>query len=90
MVARGVHPANAAAMFGMDTSPYLDTGPGMTFTDTPRTSPIRGGISELPPPPSMFTPTSDFDYEEYKGGYMEPMSRKTPVGMDPGYSGRSR
>jgi len=90
MVASGVDPANAAAMFGMDTSPYLDTGPGMTFTGTSRTSPIRGGISELPPPPSMFTPTSDFDYEEYKGGYMEPLGGKTSVGMDPGYSGRSR
>ena len=29
MVASGIHPANAAAMHGMDTSPYLDTSSGM-------------------------------------------------------------
>ena len=88
MVASGVDPANAAAMFGMDTDPYLDTGPGMTYTSPPRTSPIRGGISELPPPPSMFTPTPEFD-DEYTGGYMTP-SRMKSVGMEPGYSGRTR
>ena len=88
MVASGIDPANAAAMFGMDTDPYLDTGPGMTYTSPPRTSPIRGGISELPPPPSMFTPTPEFD-DEYTGGYMTP-SRMKSVGMEPGYSGRTR
>ena len=88
MVASGIDPANAAAMFGMDTDPYLDTGPGMTYTSPPRTSPIRGGISELPPPPSMFTPTPDFD-DDYRGGYMTP-SRMKSVGMEPGYSGRTR
>ena len=88
MVASGVDPANAAAMFGMDTDPYLDTGPGMTYTSPPRTSPIRGGISELPPPPSMFTPTPEFD-DDYTGGYMTP-SRMKSVGMEPGYSGRTR
>ena len=84
MVARGVHPANAAAMHGMDTSPYLDMGPGMEFTGTPSTSPVRSGIGTLPPPPTSFTPEPGFDYETYTGSYMEPMGRSTPVGMDPG------
>lgn len=87
MVARGVHPANAAAMLGMDAAPYLDTGPGMEFTGTPSTSPVRSGIGTLPPPPTPFIPEPGFDYEDYKGGYMEPLGGKTPVGMDPGAYG---
>ena len=86
MVASGVHPANAAAMFGMDTSPYLDTGPGMTFYGSGST-PTSSGIGTLPPPPVPFTPTTDFDYEEYTGGYMEPLGGKTPVGLDTGSYG---
>ena len=84
MIARGVHPANAAAMLGMDTAPYLDTGPGMEFTGTPGTTPTRSGIGELPPPPAPFTPETGFDYETYTGSYMAPGGMKTPVGMDPG------
>ena len=87
MVASGMHPANAAAMLGMDPSPYLDTGPGMEFTGTPGTTPTRSGIGELPPPPAPFTPETEFDYETYTGSYMEPMGRSTPVGMDPGVYG---
>ena len=84
MVASGVHPANAAATLGMDPTPYLDTGPGMEFTGTPRTAPVRSGIGTLPPPPVPFTPTTDFDYEEYTGGYMTPGGRKIPVGLGTG------
>ena len=87
MVASGMHPANAAAMLGMDPSPYLDMGPGMEFTGTPRTSPVSSGIGTLPPPPAPFTPEPGFDYEEYTGSYMEPMGRKTPVGIDSGAYG---
>ena len=84
MVASGVHPANAAAMLGMDTAPYLDTGPGMEFTGTPSTSPVRSGIGTLPPSPGRFTPEPGFDYEEYKGGYMEPLGKSVPVGLGTG------
>lgn len=84
MVASGIHPANAAAMLGMDTAPYLDTGPGMEFTGTPSTSPVRSGIGTLPPPPTPFTPDAGFDYETYSGGYMAPSGMKTLVGIGAG------
>ena len=83
MVASGIHPANAAAMLGMDTAPYLDTGPGMEFTGTPST-PTSSGIGTLPPPPAPFTPETGFDYETYTGSYMAPGGMKTPVGIGTG------
>lgn len=83
MVASGIHPANAAAMLGMDTAPYLDTGPGMEFTGTPST-PTSSGIGALPPPPAPFTPETGFDYETYTGSYMAPGGMKTPVGIGTG------
>ena len=85
MVASGIHPANAAAMLGMDTAPYLDTGPGMEFTGTPST-PTSSGIGTLPPPPAPFSPDPGFDYETYSGGYMDTgLGAGIPVGMDSGY-----
>lgn len=86
MVASGVDPANAAAMFGMDPSPYLDMGPGMEFTGTPST-PTSSGIGSLPPPPAPFSPDPGFDYETYSGGYMTPGGMMTPVGMAAGVYG---
>ena len=82
MVASGVHPANAAATLGMDPTPYLDTGPGMEFTGTPRTAPVRSGIGTLPPPPVPFTPDPSFD-DDYRGGYMTPF-RKREIGLGTG------
>lgn len=87
MVASGVHPANAAAMFDMDPSPYLDMGPGMEFTGTPSTSPVSSGIGALPSAPTPFTPDTGFDYETYSGGYMAAPGMMTPVGMDAGVYG---
>ena len=91
MVASGVHPANAAAMHGMDTSPYLDTSSGMTSYGSGSTPAASAGLGSL-------TGSTDADRmpaapaPTYMGGsslseYIGPSGAGAAAGMYPTPSG---
>ncbi|MDB0064316.1 hypothetical protein N9F47_03955 [Gammaproteobacteria bacterium] len=91
MVSSGIHPANAAAMHGMDTSPYLDTSPGMTYYGSGSTPADSAGLGSL-------TGSTDADRmpaapaPTYMGGsslseYIGPSGAGAAAGMYPTPSG---
>jgi hypothetical protein len=92
MVASGMHPANAAAMLGMDPSPYLDTGPGMTFTGSgaaPTPSAPASTPAFTPPPMGASSPSSAPRAPSAPSASRPPVIGRD-VGLDPsryGYRG---
>lgn len=92
MVASGMHPANAAAMLGMDPSPYLDTGPGMTFTGSsaaPTPSAPASTPAFTPPPMGASGPSSAPRAPSAPSASRPPVIGRD-VGLDPsryGYRG---
>ncbi len=89
MVASGMHPANAAAMLGMDPSPYLDTGPGMTFTGSsaaPTPSAPASTPAFTPPPMGASSPSSAPRAPSAPSASRPPVIGRD-VGLDPGRYG---